>query len=54
MRQNGLNGVARAVEIDGEVALPQRVGHILKERLTGDARIIDQHGDRTEGILDRL
>ena len=51
VRQHRLNGVARAVEIHGEIAVPQLVRHILKLCLSGDAGVVHQQRHAAEGLL---
>lgn len=39
------------VHVDGEVAMPQVVGDVLKQRLTGHAGVVHQQRHRAENIL---
>ena len=50
-RQNGLDGVERAVDIHAEIAPPHLLRHVLKERLTRNARVIHKEAHMAERIL---
>ena len=51
VRQHGADGVARAVQVDGKVALPHLVRHVLEQRLPGHARVVHQQRHRAESLL---
>ena len=49
--QHRLNGVVGAVYVDGEVAVPQLIGDVLKQGLSRHTGVVHQQRYRAEGIL---
>ena len=50
-RQDGLDGVERAVDVHAEIAPPHLLRHVLKKRLPRDARVVHKKAHRAERIL---
>ena len=48
VRQHRLDCVVGALHVDGEIAVPVRLRHILELHLSGDARVADQQRDGAE------
>ena len=51
MGQHCLDGVERAVHIDGEVPVPQLRGDVLEQGLTRHTGVVHQQRYRAEGFL---
>ena len=49
--QHGLDGVERAIHVDGEVSVPQLVADVLKQRLSRHTSVVHQQRHGTEGVL---